>query len=48
MKYDHALITGMFIGLTVGLWYMESLVAYLPFFLLGAVIFLMGYMHSHR
>ena len=48
MKYDHTLMTGLFLGVSVGLWYMDKLVAYLPFFLLTSVIFLLGYMHHGK
>lgn len=46
MKFDHTLLTGMFIGITAGLWYMDKLAAYLPFFLIASVVFLLGYMHG--
>ena len=46
MRFDHTLLTGLFLGVTIGLWYMDQLAAYLPFFLLTAVVFVMGYMHS--
>ena len=46
MSFDHSLITGMFIGLTIGLWYTASLTAYLPFFVIGAVILLLRYVHG--
>lgn len=46
MSFDHSLITGMFIGVTLGLWYTTSLAAYLPFFVLGAIILLIRYIHA--
>lgn len=46
MSFDNSLITGMFLGLTIGLWYTASLTAYLPFFVIGAVILLIRYVHS--
>lgn len=47
MKLDLSLITGIFIGVTVGLWYTGNLVAYLPFFVIGAVILVLRYLHAH-
>ena len=47
MKFDLSLITGMFLGLTVGLLYTGQLVAYVPFFVIGAVILILRYLHAH-
>ena len=46
MSFDHSLITGMFLGVTIGLWYTTQLTAYLPFFVIGAVILLIRYIHA--
>jgi len=46
MSFDHSLITGMFLGVTIGLWYTASLTAYLPFFVIAAVILLIRYIHA--
>jgi len=46
MKFDRTLLTGLFLGITVGLWYMNTLAAYLPFFVLASVIFLVSYIHG--
>lgn len=46
MKLDLSLITGIFIGVTVGLWYTGNLVTYLPFFVIGAVILVLRYLHA--
>lgn len=46
MKFDHSMLTGLFLGLSIGLWYMDKLVAYLPFFIIAAVIYLMRYLHE--
>ncbi|MBI4971957.1 MAG: hypothetical protein HZC17_09035 [Candidatus Omnitrophica bacterium] len=48
MKFDHALLTGLFLGATIGLHFADKLVAYMPFFLLAAVVYLMGYMHHSK
>lgn len=46
MKFDLSLLTGIFIGLTVGLVYTGTLTTYLPFFVIGAVILLLRYLHA--
>jgi hypothetical protein len=46
MKWDESLITGLFLGLTIGLWYAGSLVAFMPFFVLASLIFLVRYLHG--
>ncbi|MBI2167758.1 MAG: hypothetical protein HYU34_05945 [Candidatus Omnitrophica bacterium] len=48
MKFDLSLITGIFLGVTVGLVYTGQLVAYLPFFVIGAVILILRYLHAVR
>lgn len=48
MKFDLSLITGIFIGVTVGLLYTGQLATYLPFFVLGAVILILRYLHATR
>lgn len=48
MKFDVSLITGIFLGVTVGLIYTGQLVAYLPFFVIGAVILILRYLHATR
>ena len=48
MKFDVSLITGMFLGVTVGLIYTGQLMAYLPFFVIGAVILILRYLHAVR
>jgi hypothetical protein len=48
MKFDLSLITGIFIGVTVGLLYTGQLVTYLPFFVIGAVILILRYLHGVR
>lgn len=48
MKFDLSLITGIFIGVTVGLVYTGQLTTYLPFFVIGAVILILRYLHAVR
>ena len=46
MRFDDSLITGLFLGVIMGLWYTANLTAYLPFFVIGAVILLLRYIHA--
>ena len=48
MRFDISLITGIFIGVTVGLLYTGQLAAYLPFFVIGEVILVLRYLHAVR
>ncbi|GEM_PF-1008422 len=48
MKFDGSLLTGIFLGVTVGLMYTGQLTAYLPFFVIGAVILILRYLHAVR
>lgn len=48
MKFDLSLITGIFLGVTVGLLYTGTLTAYVPFFVIGAVILILRYLHAVR
>ena len=48
MKFDLSLITGVFIGLTVGLVYTGQLTTYVPFFVIGSVILILRYLHAVR
>ena len=45
MKFDLHLITGIFIGVTLGLMH-TGLAVYLPLFVIGSVIFVLGYLHE--
>jgi len=47
MRFDGSLLTGLFLGITLGLWYAGALVAFMPFFVLLTVVFLVRYIHSH-
>lgn len=44
MKFDLHLITGIFIGVTLGLMH-AGLAAYLPLFMIGSVVLLLSYIH---
>ena len=46
MKFDLSLLTGIFLGVTVALLYTGHLVTYLPFFVIGAVILVLRYLHA--
>lgn len=48
MKFDVSLITGIFLGVTVGLIYTGHLTTYLPFFVIGSVILILRYLHAVR
>ena len=48
MKFDLNLITGIFIGVTVGLMYTGQLTTYVPFFVIGSVILVLRYLHAVR
>lgn len=48
MKFDLSLITGIFIGVTVGLVYTGQLATYLPFFVIGGVVLILRYLHAVR
>ena len=48
MKFDLSLITGIFVGVTVGLIYTGQLDTYLPFFVIGTVILILRYLHAVR
>ena len=48
MKFDLSLITGIFVGATIGLVYTGHLVAYVPFFVIGSVILILRYLHGVR
>jgi len=47
MRFDDSLLTGMFLGITVGLHYAGALTAFMPFFVLLTLIFLVRYLHGH-
>lgn len=46
MRFDDSLLTGLFLGVTIGLWYAGSLTAFMPFFVLATVLFLVRYLHA--
>ena len=47
MRFDDSLLTGMWLGITVGLWYSGALMTFMPFFVLLTVVYLVRYIHSH-
>ena len=47
MRFDDSLLTGISLCITLGLWYAGSLVAFMPFFVLLTLVFLVRYLHSH-
>ncbi len=47
MNFDDSLLTGLFLGITIGLWYSGTLVNFMPFFVLATLIFLVRYLHAH-
>lgn len=47
MRFDDSLLTGMWLGITVGLWYSGALTMFMPFFVLLTVVYLIRYIHSH-
>ncbi len=47
MRFDDSLLTGISLGITMGLWYAGALTAFMPFFVLLSLIFLVRYLHAH-
>ena len=47
MRFDDSLLTGLFLGITLGLWYAGPLTAFVPFFVLLTLVYLVRYLHSH-
>ena len=46
MRFDSSLVTGIMLGVTMGLWYAKSLVEFMPFFILLSVVMLVRYLHA--
>ena len=46
MRFDDSLLTGIFLGITMGLVYGASLASFMPFFVLLSLIFLVRYLHA--
>ena len=46
MRFDDSLLTGLFLGITMGLVYAGSLVNFMPFFVLVTLLFLVRYLHA--
>lgn len=47
MRFDDNLLTGLFLGITMGLVYSGTLMAFMPFFVLLTLVFLVRYLHAH-
>lgn len=48
MNFDDSLLTGLFLGITIGLFYAGALINFMPFFVLLSLIFLVRYLHHVR
>ncbi len=46
MRFDDSLLTGLFLGITMGLIYGASLANFMPFFVLLTLLFLVRYLHA--
>jgi F0F1-type ATP synthase assembly protein I len=46
MKLDEHLITGIFLGVVVGLFYTAQLVPYTALFLIGSIVLILRYLHA--
>jgi F0F1-type ATP synthase assembly protein I len=46
MKLDEHLITGIFLGVVVGLFYTAQLVPYTALFLIGTIVLILRYVHK--
>lgn len=47
MRFDDSLLTGLFLGITMGLIYSGSLAAFMPFFVLLTILSLVRYLRTH-
>lgn len=47
MRFDDSLLTGLWLGITIGLWYSGALMTFMPFFVLLTILFLVRYLHAH-
>lgn len=47
MKFDDSLLTGIVLGITMGLIYGVSLVNFMPFFVLLTILSLVRYLRAH-
>jgi len=47
MRFDDSLLTGLFLGITLGLIYGGSLAAFMPFFVLLTLLSLIRYLRAH-
>lgn len=46
MRFDDSLLTGLWLGITIGLWYSGALMAFMPFFVLLTILSLVRYLHA--
>ena len=46
MRFDDSLLTGLWLGITIGLWYAGALMTFMPFFVLLTILFLVRYLHA--
>ena len=44
MRFDESLLTGLFLGITFGLWYSGSLVSFMPLFMLLSLLSVIRYL----
>jgi len=46
MRFDESLLTGLFLGITIGLFYAAPLTEFVPFFVLVTLVSLVRYLHA--
>jgi F0F1-type ATP synthase assembly protein I len=46
MRLDEHLITGIFLGVVVGLFYTAQLAPYTALFLIGTIVLILRYLHA--
>ncbi|OGW90042.1 MAG: hypothetical protein A3A73_03800 [Omnitrophica bacterium RIFCSPLOWO2_01_FULL_50_24] len=46
MRLDEHLMTGIFLGVVVGLFYTAQLAPYATFFLIGTIVLVLRYLHA--
>ena len=46
MRFDDSLLTGLWLGITMGLVYGGALSTFMPFFVLLTLVFLVRYLHA--
>lgn len=48
LNFDDSLLTGLFLGITIGLFYAGALAHFMPFFVLLSLVFLVRYLRHAR